>query len=93
MLVSPSPHSNLALKFYLYFLLGRYVEIMDILRHKKAQLPIPPITSTKKKVTSMTTVGVGADDSDMDCGDALGLGLGAEAGSSTGPGTLRRGHD
>jgi hypothetical protein len=52
--------------------------MMDILRHKKAQLPIPPITSTKKrKITSTAMI------ADSDAADAL-----PEAGSSTGPGTL-----
>jgi len=55
-----------------------HTEIMDILRHKKAQLPVPPITSTKKrKITSTLTV------ADSDSADAP-----PEAGSSTGPGTL-----
>jgi hypothetical protein len=55
---------------------------MDILRVKKAQLPAPPITSTKKrkitsgKITSAVTV------ADSDC-DTL-----PTAGSSTGTGTL-----
>jgi hypothetical protein len=53
-------------------------EIMDILRHKKAQLPIPSITSTKKrKITSNATIADSAD-------------VAPEAGSSTGPGTLGR---
>jgi hypothetical protein len=53
---------------------------MDILRHKKAQLPIPPITSTKKKkITSTATI------VDSDSVDAAAP---AEPGSSTGPGTL-----
>lgn len=53
------------------------VEIMDILRVKKAQLPVPPITSSKKKkFTSAATI---MDDS---ADDPL------EAGSSTGPGTV-----
>jgi hypothetical protein len=56
-------------------------EIMDILRHKKAQLPVPPITSTKKrKITSTATI------ADLDSADAP-----PEAGSSTGPGTLALG--
>ena len=55
-----------------------FSEIMDILRHKKAQLPVPPITSTKKrKITSTAII------ADSDSADAL-----PEAGSSTGPGTL-----
>ena len=54
-------------------------EIMDILRHKKAQLPVPPITSTKKrKITSTATI------ADSDSADVLM----PEAGSSTGLGTL-----
>jgi hypothetical protein len=52
--------------------------MMDILRHKKAQLPIPPIMSTKRrKITSTAMI------ADSDAADAL-----PEAGSSTGPGTL-----
>jgi hypothetical protein len=51
---------------------------MDILRHKKAQLPIPPITSKKRKITSTAMI------ADSDAADAL-----PEAGSSTGPGTLQ----
>lgn len=52
-------------------------EIMDILRVKKAQLPIPPITSPKKrKITSAVNVA----DSDCDASPT--------AGSSTGRGTL-----
>jgi hypothetical protein len=54
---------------------------MDILRHKKAQLPVPPITSTKKrKITSTATI------ADSDSADVL-----LEAGSSMGPGTLAQG--
>jgi len=54
-------------------------EIMDILRVKKAQLPAPPIASTKKrKITSAVAV------AEEDSGEALSM----VAGSSTGPGTL-----
>lgn len=57
-----------------------HAEIMDILRHKKAQLPVPPITSSKKrKITSTATV---ADS------DSVEAAVTAEAGPSTGPGTL-----
>lgn len=52
-----------------------FAEIMDILRVKKAQLPVPPTTATKKqKISSAATI----IDEDL-----------PEAGSSTGPGTLR----
>jgi hypothetical protein len=61
-----------------HFLTLRCTEIMDILRHKKAQLPIPPITSKKRKITSTAMI------ADSDAADAL-----PEAGSSTGPGTLQ----
>ena len=49
-----------------------FAEIMDILRVKKAQLPVPPIK--KQKISSAATI----IDEDS-----------PEAGSSTGPGTLR----
>lgn len=55
-----------------------HAEIMDILRHKKAQLPVPPITSSKKRKIITSTASVA--DSDVADGGV---------GSSTGPGTLQ----
>lgn len=52
---------------------------MDILRVKKAQLPSPPITSTKNRKVTIA---------DSDSGGASPM-----AGSSTGPGTLIQGQD
>lgn len=51
-----------------------FSEIMDILRVKKAQLPVPPITATKKQKTISSAATIVDEDS-------------PEAGSSTGPGT------
>lgn len=53
-----------------------FAEIMDILRVKKAQLPVPPTTATKKQKTISSAATI--IDEDL-----------PEAGSSTGPGTLR----
>lgn len=52
---------------------------MDILRVKKAQLPTPPIVSTKKRKDRKITSAAAITECD---------GVPPEAGSSTGPGTI-----
>ncbi|KAF9464388.1 hypothetical protein BDZ94DRAFT_1162036 [Collybia nuda] len=54
-------------------------DIMDILRVKKAQLPTPPIVSTKKRKERKVTSAAAIAECD---------GTTLEAGSSTGPGTM-----
>lgn len=56
------------------------IEIMEILRNKKAQSPPPPTASRKKKTKAATSAETIVD-SDDDTGST------PVAGSSTGPGT------